>query len=72
MDTKNIPEDVIDAARKAFENLPLGHQEGSVLIIASAILAERERCANKVEAFKFMTTDDRAELAAAIRLHSGE
>lgn len=48
-----IPADVMKAARDVFENLPLGHEAGSVEVIARAIMAERERGMRNA-AYEFM------------------
>jgi hypothetical protein len=40
-----IPDDIIMAAGEVLDNLPLGHEEESVRVIARALLAERERSA---------------------------
>jgi hypothetical protein len=48
-----IPDDIMRTARETFENLPLGHEQGSIEGIANAILAERERCAARCEKIGF-------------------
>lgn len=57
-----IPADVLQAAVKICTKY-----DPSDTAVCMAIMAERERCAQLVEAFKYMTSDDRADLAATIR-----
>lgn len=50
----DIPADVMDAAREVFVNLPLGHEVGSVEVIARAILAERQRADKDAKRYRWL------------------
>ena len=62
---RDLPSDILASAIKAAGG-PSVYPE-IIKAVAGAIMAERERCAKLVEAFRETTVDDRAELAAAIR-----